>query len=69
MNGPYRSRIEQLFAEGDAIDRALRRAVQEALRRHKLLGQSVAVWKDGRPVVLPPEEIPLEDEGEETPRA
>jgi len=40
------------------IERALQRAVREALVRHKKLGESVAVWQDGRAVVLPPESIP-----------
>jgi hypothetical protein len=38
--------------------KALREAVQEALWRHKLAGASVAVWRDGRVVWIPPEEIP-----------
>ena len=33
------------------------RAGREALARHKALGQSVAVWRDGKVVVIPPEEI------------
>ena len=41
-----------------AIERALQRAVREALVRHKKLGESVAMWQDGRAVVLPPESIP-----------
>lgn len=51
-------RILERMATGDEIDRALQRAVREALIRHKKLGESVAVWHDGRAVVLPPEEIP-----------
>lgn len=33
------------------------RAGRDALARHKALGQSVAIWRDGRVVVIPPEEI------------
>lgn len=40
--------------------KAMREAVREALLRHKRLGQPVAVWRDGRAVLLPPEEIPTE---------
>jgi hypothetical protein len=43
---------------GDGVDRALQRAVRQALTRHKKLGESVAVWRDGRAVIVPPEEIP-----------
>ena len=51
--------ITELFDDGRAIDDALRLGVQDALRRHKLLGQRVAVWKDGRAVILEPDEIPV----------
>jgi hypothetical protein len=50
--------ILELMTEGDEIDRALQRAVREALIRHKKLGESVAVWRDGKAVILQPEEIP-----------
>jgi hypothetical protein len=40
------------------IARALRLAVREALRDHKLAGNPVAVWRDGRVEWVPPEEIP-----------
>ena len=42
----------------DVITRALKKGVRDALRRHKLLGQSVVVMKDGKIVWLRPEEIP-----------
>lgn len=35
------------------------RAGREALARHKALGQSVAIWRDGKVVVIPPEEIEI----------
>ena len=40
------------------IERALRLAVREALRDHKLAGNPVAVWRNGRVEWIPPEEIP-----------
>lgn len=36
---------------------AAREAVREALLRHKARGNPVVVWRDGRVVMLPPEEI------------
>ena len=51
--------VAKIFAEGTAIDWALRKAVREALLRHKKLGQSVVVWRDGKVVRVPPEEIPV----------
>jgi len=50
--------ILELMTRGDEVDRAVQRAVREALIRHKKLGESVAVWRDGKAVILPPEEIP-----------
>jgi hypothetical protein len=32
-------------------------AIQAALRRHKLAGNPVAAWRDGKVVIIPPEEI------------
>jgi hypothetical protein len=52
--------ITQLFDDGRAIDRALRLGVRDALRRHKLLQQRIAVWKNGRVVILEPHEIPVQ---------
>ena len=49
--------IEELMLEGTAIDEALRRAVREALLRHKKLGESIVVWRDGKVVIVPPDEI------------
>ena len=34
-------------------------AVARALERHKKLGESVVVWKDGKVVMLKPSQIPL----------
>ena len=39
------------------IEDAVNRAVTAALRRHKELGQSVVVWRDGKIVTLKPEDI------------
>jgi hypothetical protein len=38
--------------------RAMQRAVREAIWRHKLAGNPVAVWRDERVVWIQPEEIP-----------
>jgi hypothetical protein len=52
--------IDDLFADGRAIDLALRLGVRDALERHKRLGQRVATWRNGRVVILEPEEIPID---------
>jgi hypothetical protein len=41
------------------ILQALREAVQEALRQHKLNGNPVAVWRNGRVEWVAPEDIPI----------
>jgi hypothetical protein len=38
--------------------RAMQRAVREAIWRHKLSGNPVAVWRDERVVWIQPEDIP-----------
>jgi hypothetical protein len=38
--------------------RAMQRAVREAIWRHKLAGNPVAVWRDERVVWMQPEDIP-----------
>ena len=40
------------------IQRALTKAVREALIRHKQAGNPVAVWHNGRVEWIPPESIP-----------
>jgi hypothetical protein len=39
----------------------MQKAVHDALRRHKLLGESIAVSRDGKVVIVPPEEIEIPD--------
>jgi predicted ABC-type ATPase len=41
----------------DEIVAAVNRAVTEALRRHKERGESIVIWRDGKVVTVPPEEI------------
>jgi len=53
---------EKLFlTHGKEIEEILRRAVQHALLMHKRAGNPIATWKDGKVVIVPPEEIPVED--------
>ncbi|MDQ2921170.1 MAG: hypothetical protein M3R52_06135 [Acidobacteriota bacterium] len=51
------------FAEqAEAIERILQAAVRETLSMHKRLGNPIAVWKDGKVVIVPPEEIVISPE-------
>ena len=45
--------------ETDLPGRAMRKAVREAVLRHKLLGQPIAVGRDGKVVWIPAEEIEI----------
>ena len=51
--------IARLFREGTAIDEAMSAAVREAVLRHKQLGLPLVVWRDGKTVLIPPEEIEI----------
>ena len=51
-----------LAEQAEAIQMVLHRAVQHALSIHKRLGNSIAVWKDGKVVIIPAEEIVLSSE-------
>ncbi|MGL4611719.1 MAG: hypothetical protein ACRCYY_18920 [Trueperaceae bacterium] len=48
----------ELFQNVDVIQQALQKATRQALERHKRLGESVAVWQDGKVVILEPKDIP-----------
>ena len=58
------SRIEipdaTLAARQQVIERALDEAVRDALLRHKKLGQSIVIWRDGQIVRVPAEQISVE---------
>ena len=50
--------INKVFADGHLIDEAIREGVHRALLEHKRAGNPVAVWRDGKVVILDPETIP-----------
>jgi hypothetical protein len=50
-------RIGRLFADGRAVDEALRLAVRDAIRKHKRHNVPLAIWRDGRVVWVPAEEL------------
>jgi len=49
--------VDQLCQEGTQIDLAVERAARDARLRHKQLGVPLVVWRDGKVVEIPPEEI------------
>ncbi len=53
---------ENLFVEHAVkIEEVLRGAVRRALLEHKRAGNPIAIWKDGAVVIVPPEEILVDD--------
>jgi hypothetical protein len=62
QNEEEREKLIQLLADREAMTRGFQAAVQQALREHKEAGNSVAVWRDGRVVIVSAEEIVLPEE-------
>jgi hypothetical protein len=57
----------RLFIDhGKSIEKVLQRAVNHALLIHKRLGNPIATWKDGKVVIVPPEEIVIPSDASET---
>jgi isoaspartyl peptidase/L-asparaginase-like protein (Ntn-hydrolase superfamily) len=50
-------RLRKLLADDKKISAAMKRAIQEAIQKHKQAGNRIAVWENGRAVWLKPEEI------------
>jgi hypothetical protein len=55
-NHPSPERVEDI----PRILEAMQQGVREALRRHKQMGNPVAVWRDGAVVWIAPEDIPVD---------
>jgi hypothetical protein len=53
--------VEAAFRDGTPIDRAVGRAIREAILMHKRMGNPVAGSKDGKVVWIPPEQIRVDD--------
>jgi hypothetical protein len=61
MSVAEKKTIDELFHEGTEIDKALKKAVQQALLQHKKAGNPVAAWRDGKVVLIDPEDIVVEE--------
>ncbi len=51
---------QQMLADADAVDAAIRESVREALLMHKRLGNPVASYENGRVVWIPADQIPTD---------
>jgi hypothetical protein len=56
-------RVEIAFEEGTVIGEALNEACREAIRQHKQSGQPMVVWRDGKTVLVPAEQVEAELNG------
>ena len=69
-NSPKAILTSNYFAEhAIEIGKILQRAVNHAVLTHKRLGNPIATWKDGKVVIIPPEEIfvaELEEQSEQS---
>ncbi|HEY7546885.1 MAG TPA: hypothetical protein VID27_18480 [Blastocatellia bacterium] len=52
---------DMFIRNAESITKILRRAVRHALLDHKRAGNPVATWKDGKVVLLQPDEIPVDE--------
>ncbi len=51
------------FPTAKEVEGIFREAVQDALLMHKRLRNPIPTFKDGKVVIVPPDEIPVEDDG------
>jgi len=51
-------RAHLLDTDTEVITAAFRRAVREAIEEHYRAGNSITIWRDGKIVEVPTEEIP-----------
>jgi hypothetical protein len=65
MIQPKKPDIDAIFRDGVEIDRAMARAAREARIEHKKLGLPLVIWRDGKTVEVPPDQIVIDDEPEE----
>jgi hypothetical protein len=54
--------VDERFQDVALIEQAVKRAVREALLRHKQAGNPIAIWRDGGVVWIKPEDISVEPE-------
>ena len=61
MRTPPKKSADEIPADERAIERAAQEGVRRALLRHKRLGESIVVWRGGKVVEIPAEEIQVEE--------
>lgn len=59
MSAEQPKNVRAVMLDGTAIRRAQRESWVKTLDRHKRLGNPIVVWRDGRVVWIPAEEIEI----------
>lgn len=69
MNPVPPKSLPDIMRDNEGIGEAMESAIRQALRMHKLLGQPIVIWRDGKVVWVPADEIELPEEknGKPTP--
>ena len=62
MTTQAKSRTDEIGAWGRAVQESARLAAREAVLLHKKMGVPIVVMRDGKMVIVPPEEIVVDDE-------
>ena len=57
--------IWRAMMDDEKLEAALEQAERETLLRHKRLGQPIVVWRDGKVVHVPAEEIEVDENGDD----
>ncbi len=57
MSVPFATDLHRKLRDHDLMDRAVQRAVREAVLTHARAGNPVAAWRDGQVVWVQPEEV------------
>jgi hypothetical protein len=66
MSVKQAGRREINVVQGEPVVAALRRATRRALLEHKRAGNPIAAWKNGKVVIIPAEEIEVEETPEDS---
>ena len=53
---------DYFYTHAEEIGKIMQKGVRQALLMHRRLGNPIAEWKDGKVVIIPPEEIVLSSE-------
>lgn len=67
MAGHAKHDAAAILRDGDAIDRAIVAAHRRVILRYRQLGQSLAIWRDGRVIDVSPDSLTLPPADEDLP--